>query len=257
MAKNNLGTYFWYAMGEILLVVVGIVIALQIDNWNDERVEQREIRGYMLNLVADIERDFEMLKVIEHQINVKTSKADSLDRYMQGKTIEEIGNIDLFTYMRTTTYRPYAWNRAAMEQIKNSGALRQIKNQDLVNRISQYDALTLHLDEDYNGDLNAMHRVEAAVVNVVNRNYPNAEEISDFEDDSEEYEYIAFLKSALYRQIKPDDLPLLTSDINQIISATNYFSIVVNRMSPRPEREIPRLRGFGEDIIKLVDAEYQ
>ena len=257
MTDKNTGSYFWYAVGEILLVVIGIVIALQIDNWNDERVEQRQIREYLVNLVGGIERDFEMLEVIEHQIKQKVSTAESLDRYMQGKTVEQIGNIDLYTYVRTSVHRPYAWNRAAMEQIKNSGALRQIRNQKLVNRISQYDALTLHLDEDFNGDLSAMQRVEADVVRVVNGNYPNAQEISDFEDDLEQYDYRAFLKSDLYRQVKADDLSLLTIDINQVLSVTNYYSIVVNRMRPRPEREIPRLRGFGQEIIDMVKSEYQ
>ena len=41
-----------YSLGEILLVVIGILIALQINIWNEERIEQNELSGYALNLPA-------------------------------------------------------------------------------------------------------------------------------------------------------------------------------------------------------------
>jgi len=37
MEKNKTGKYLKYAIGEIVLVVIGILIALQINNWNEER----------------------------------------------------------------------------------------------------------------------------------------------------------------------------------------------------------------------------
>ncbi len=37
MEKNNTGKYLKYAFGEIVLVVIGILLALQINNWNQER----------------------------------------------------------------------------------------------------------------------------------------------------------------------------------------------------------------------------
>ena len=36
MSENNTGKYLKYAIGEILLVVIGILIALQINNWNSQ-----------------------------------------------------------------------------------------------------------------------------------------------------------------------------------------------------------------------------
>ena len=37
MSENKTGKYFKYAIGEIVLVVIGILIALQINNWNEAR----------------------------------------------------------------------------------------------------------------------------------------------------------------------------------------------------------------------------
>ena len=42
--------YFLYAAGEVLLVVLGILIALQVDNWNESRREQDEVANYLANL---------------------------------------------------------------------------------------------------------------------------------------------------------------------------------------------------------------
>ena len=39
--KNRTGKYLKYAIGEIILVVIGILIALSINNWNDSRLENK------------------------------------------------------------------------------------------------------------------------------------------------------------------------------------------------------------------------
>ena len=46
MEKNKTGKYLKYAIGEILLVVIGILIALQINTWNEERLKQKELKIY-------------------------------------------------------------------------------------------------------------------------------------------------------------------------------------------------------------------
>ena len=48
--ENKNGKYLKYAFGEIILVVIGILIALQINNWN----ENRKLKNQELNLLADI-----------------------------------------------------------------------------------------------------------------------------------------------------------------------------------------------------------
>ena len=57
MAKKELNRYLWYAIGEIFLLVAGILIALQINNWNEERIEQKQIGEYALSLADDLKRD--------------------------------------------------------------------------------------------------------------------------------------------------------------------------------------------------------
>jgi len=60
MEQNKIRTYLLYAIGEILLVVIGIPIALQVNNWN----EQRKLDRLELNLLNEI------------RLNLQDSKAE-------------------------------------------------------------------------------------------------------------------------------------------------------------------------------------
>jgi hypothetical protein len=50
MSENKTSKYFKYAIGEILLVVIGILIALQINTWNEERKERNREQAILKNL---------------------------------------------------------------------------------------------------------------------------------------------------------------------------------------------------------------
>ncbi len=49
--------YMRYAIGEIALVVIGILIALSVNNWNEERKLKIETKKYIQRLISDIESD--------------------------------------------------------------------------------------------------------------------------------------------------------------------------------------------------------
>ena len=53
--ENKTGKYFKYAIGEIILVVIGILIALQINNWNESRKFQNEELNHLLELKSNLE----------------------------------------------------------------------------------------------------------------------------------------------------------------------------------------------------------
>lgn len=59
MEQNKTRTYILYAVGEIMLVVMGILIALQVNNWNEERVRLADERELLINLKTDFEEKCE------------------------------------------------------------------------------------------------------------------------------------------------------------------------------------------------------
>ena len=71
MEIGKTGRYLKYAIGEIILVVIGILIALQINNWNEDRKLQSE----ELNLLADIKTNLEVT-LIELQSDTITNNKD-------------------------------------------------------------------------------------------------------------------------------------------------------------------------------------
>ena len=56
-AENRVAKYLRYAVGEILLVVVGIVIALQINNWNTYKKDRQMEKNYLQNFLEEMQAD--------------------------------------------------------------------------------------------------------------------------------------------------------------------------------------------------------
>jgi hypothetical protein len=74
LTENKFSKYLLYAVGEILLVVIGILIALQINNWNEWRKDRVKEKEIMVNLAENFELNIEALESdIERLIKFNTS----------------------------------------------------------------------------------------------------------------------------------------------------------------------------------------
>ena len=60
-AEIKVGKYLRYAVGEILLVVIGILIALQVNNWNEGRKERIQKNLFIHSITSDLKLDTLML----------------------------------------------------------------------------------------------------------------------------------------------------------------------------------------------------
>jgi hypothetical protein len=56
--ENKTGKYFKYAIGEIVLVVIGILIALQINNWNEFNQERKLEQKVLTELLTSLEHNY-------------------------------------------------------------------------------------------------------------------------------------------------------------------------------------------------------
>jgi len=251
---NKTRRYTSYAAGELVLVVAGILIALQINNWNEERVEQQQIADYAHALIKDLERDLVMIEIIEKEVNVLIKKIDTLAAYIDNKSVDELRNIDLYYLMSAPFYRPYAWNRTALEQIKNSGALRQMENQELAAKISAYEAFTNHLEGDFEFDRTAGTRAIELASTVIDMNYQGLHEIFG----SGSPNTFSFPDSPFHEAFKDTNLSLLTDSMEEMRLVVNSYLVLGGYygIRPRAVREIPLLAADARELIELLKEEY-
>jgi hypothetical protein len=263
VSGNGSRTYWRYALGETLLIVVGILLALQINNWNEERIEQNAIREFALNLSDAIKADMEMLGPVEMQIKATMRQSEELANYLRDRSVEEMSNLELFFLTNITGYRPYGWNRAALEQLKASGGLRQMKNTRMSRYISDYDALTQHLDQDYQEDEESARAIWRLVNELIDQNYPlkGLYELLEWEDGFTD-EYIerrltGLRETEVFRKLAELQRPLLSQDLAQFRQLANLNRDYAEAIRPRTEIELPRLREFAREIQSLIDEEYR
>lgn len=149
--KNKMSKYFTYALGEIVLVVIGILIALQINNWNEERKLRLYETQLLKQLKVDLERNSKDLKlnirlqkniiesseiVLQH-IHKKLPYNDSLKKHF--------GNTVLWTKLVV--------NEGAYKTIESKGLdlISDLKLRDLIFRI-------------YEGNLNWLQQMENIII---------------------------------------------------------------------------------------------
>ena len=241
-----------YALGEIFLVVVGILIALQINNWNEERKEQRQIADYARALSSDLQADIKMLETVLGTSSSVVNSADDLRNYMWQRDIEDVDILRLAYHTTYVSYRPYSWNLSALQQLINSGALRQMKNTELVRMISEYNASSRHLDQDYLLDMEKSGAAEALATELVNSSFPDRDLFAQLTWGSPYgYPPTGFLEA-----FGDVDSSLLLHDSAKMKALVNAFSKLGDQVSVRVEMELPEHIEHAQKLIDLLEAEY-
>ena len=216
--------YFWYAIGEIILVVLGILIALQINNRNTERTNQQDIRVLAKSLVKELELDIDEIETRVIQINKINRRIDSLIQVINASNTYNALNIDLLCLSWNLYYMPYKWNRSTLDQLKSSAALKHVKNDSILKKIGKYDAFTRHLEEDYKGDQSRIEKLEPFVQQIVNYNYSNISSITTdlfFKISDPKYDDFEFFDHLDYVKAREENLQVLSrnqDDYNQLIN---------------------------------------
>ena len=99
IASGSVTKYLLYATGEILLVVIGILIALQVNNWNEEFKNQQKLENYTNSLITDlakdsvaiartlevIEREAERFRNFQHRLTRSDADADTVYQIFQNE----------------------------------------------------------------------------------------------------------------------------------------------------------------------------
>ncbi|MDT0558292.1 DUF6090 family protein [Ichthyenterobacterium sp. W332] len=151
--ENKMGKYFKYAIGEILLVVIGILIALQVNNWNEKRKQS----DYEKQLLSQLKLDFNRnINDIKFNIKLQNRIINSSKLILQHLENKQPYHDSLSAHFGTTVL----WTKF----IVNEGAYKSIESQglDIISDLELRD-LTFRIFED---KLNWLRQMENTIIDL-------------------------------------------------------------------------------------------
>jgi len=233
LSENKFSKYLFYAIGEILLVVVGILIALSINNWNESRkISVTEIESYS-NLLRSLKKDsLDLVRIIE----IQTKSIESQNKVIQSQSFEIINTMS----SNEITEMIYDIYNGAFSFFPKYGTYNSI----VANRgldIIKSESIKSNLIDLYDYWCNRYENVD----NVLDKKYHNVlypflqEEIGFFVNSDFSYENIdvtRFEKGYYHLQLQCQNLnPLANHSIRQLVNIQEKVNELILEISSQIE----------------------
>jgi hypothetical protein len=176
LVENKTGHYIKYAIGEIILVVIGILIALSINNWNESQKDEAEAHIYLTNLRGDLNDDIASLEsnisfnkirlkgifyILEHsELNTQTftemkwidvSKNDNANHIWKGSFPDSLNRkfTNLAFSMLGRGFGGVAFNKSVINELYSTGSFSNIQSANLKSKIGDYYSFLAQRLEGY------------------------------------------------------------------------------------------------------------
>ncbi|MFD2098312.1 DUF6090 family protein [Flagellimonas iocasae] len=122
LSENKFSKYLFYAIGEIVLVVIGILIALQINNWNENRKQQIKVNQNYHEILADLDRERAHANFI---INKFEEQRQAYREYLERFADEKISRKTMYNMLLQLNMEgfPINSNTSITESLQNSGEI--------------------------------------------------------------------------------------------------------------------------------------
>ncbi len=147
LAQGRVTRYLTYAIGEILLVVIGILIALQINNWNTERSNRAREVKYLTGIKADFAVDLNNLAVLIEDKQRKTSSAWLLLNTAPPTNVADLRSLDSLSH-NVFAWQTFVPSTKTLDELIGSGNLSFITNDSIKGRMldvaQEYENLAVH-----------------------------------------------------------------------------------------------------------------
>ena len=129
--------YMRYAVGEIVLVVIGILIALSINNWNEKDKAKSEGKVLLALLKQDLHEDIIYFKSLRTEYNGWLNQIENiLTNVLDGKT-EKITRLDQYAAGRSSL-NYVSVNKITFLEMFNSGKNIEFNNQEIIRNIKDH-----------------------------------------------------------------------------------------------------------------------
>lgn len=136
LSEGKTRNYLKYAIGEIVLVVIGILIALQINNWNDQKKNAASEQLYYCRILEDFELDKQLINELKNRADyrIESSKKILLDLDSGKKDKHYLIN-QFILAARSEVYEP---RNATFKDLISSGNLKLLYDITIKNSLIQY-----------------------------------------------------------------------------------------------------------------------
>jgi hypothetical protein len=251
MSENKTGKYFKYAIGEIVLVVIGILIALQINTWNQEKQNRNQEQILLQQLLIEYKSN---LQQIENKIYIRDEGINSALQLLSYRNLEnqEIHSDSLNRNLSRLLLRPtFDPELGVSTELTNSGKLYLISNGELRNKISAFPSSLSELREE---EMVTFQLTEDKFIPFLIENFQVGRIMAEFLDDELIRNKITIIESSkgnsvkdLFTQGDPQNLlkhPDFEDYMSLFISNTTY----TNDQSYGVKNKI-------EEIILLIQKE--
>ncbi len=220
--------YLKYAIGEIVLVVIGILIAVQINNWNENRKDRILEKEYLTRLLEDIKFDISWSNTyILDRYKLKVEGLENGKAYYQGNYVikdtlqflKDIGYGGVFGYASLNL------SKNTYNELISTGNLRKIESDKLRNEIVNYY-------ENSNAKSKASRDYISGYINFINSftafNTKNPDIIAEFDQKlllkhikTEEYYRLANLELTLAHRVSnfAEDIIILAKELTTTINS--------------------------------------
>ncbi|GAA4816681.1 DUF6090 family protein [Litoribaculum gwangyangense] len=233
-SENKTAAYSRYALGEIVLVVIGILIALQINNWNEHKKESKELNQYLYKIASNVKQDIQQIEVLKVRRDTVRARAIRSTNELLKQDFSNIENILQGGIVFVEFY--FIPNKSGFEALKNSPFLGKINNTKVDSLLSVYYS---RVDKTYNDELsynNFIESMESQIsISIDKTPYFN---LAKKRRDNENIDYNEFqdvlpyiqnnaYKSAMYRTLSERtylvNYPRLMDIGNALIQEINQF----------------------------------
>ncbi|MBO6793044.1 DUF6090 family protein [Polaribacter sp.] len=150
LTENKFSKYLLYAIGEIILVVIGILIALQINNLNEEKKSRTKEVSYLKNIKTDLViTNLEIDQYISNRTERAISASNVVEHY-NGRPVTDWNEFNKYTIDVYTWQRFYQTDNT-FQELMNSGNFAIISNDSIKNELLTVDKLykKLKYSEDH------------------------------------------------------------------------------------------------------------
>jgi len=173
LIENKFSKYLLYAIGEIVLVMIGILLALQVNTWN----ENRKINKQELQLLASLQKEFTFNKdeldrsikkaqIIQKRCETILRNTGNREMKLSKNESDSLINSGLLNIIT------YDASNGILSDIINSGKIQIIKNEKLKNYLSNWNGILNDVKEDETWAVNERNNIVYPFI-YKNSNYIN------------------------------------------------------------------------------------